>query len=433
MSEAKSCCLLGIIVPLIVVLWATFLFYGFGCRIVDIYHVFEWNDRLGKTGEVLAVVMGIMAMSVFWILASFTLAGLPVRYATYFILPVIVSLPVAFALTPLGRQSIFASFVVFFLWWFVAFLLTFFMVIACNKLRGCKAKQPRKPLDSLPASENVSRRDLQGAKKYRDDFKKFLEKNKKYGSLEVFKNSREYHLKYRVFEEACKASDADVMLGADIDIAIAEYSLTKNVSKFRREISAAYRASWETQDHTISKYPMETFPKVANEIFHSLASLDTQQADIQAAFLLEAIRQLRMPLHYTDEAVYMAIIGAIQVKTKLLQQANERLHLSRKFWFRLFDQNPGYWLPYIAGLATTDVALCNEGIRIYAEEHHDRVSQDPDSQYYMNIQAIGMANLCRIYGINVSAIPPIIPDELLFKLGEETTDSMIDECFRAKW
>ena len=139
-----------------------------------------------------------------------------------------------------------------------------------------------------------------------------------------------------------------------------------------------------------------------------------------------------MPLHFTDEAVYMAIIGAVQVKTKLLHQANKRLHESRPFLCRLFDLDPGYWLPYIAGLATKDVALCNEGIRIYAEEHHYRVSHDPDSQYFMNIQALGMANLCRIYGINVSAIPPIIPDGLLYKPGDETDDSMIDKCFRAE-
>ncbi|MCL2623032.1 MAG: hypothetical protein FWD31_05125 [Planctomycetaceae bacterium] len=431
MSKTKTCCLLGIVVPLIVVLSATLLFYGFGSRIVDIYHVFEWNDRFGKTGEVLTVVMGITAMSVFWILAATILAGIPVRYATFFILPVMVSFPVAFALTPLGRQSIFSSFVVFSLWWLVAFLLTFFAVIACNKFRHRKAKQPRKSLDSLPASENVTRSYLREAKKRRATFEKFLEKCNKYGSWEVFKNSGEYHSKYEVFEETYMTSGMEAMIGSDINIAVAEYSLTKNVSKFRREVSASYRASWETQDHAISTFPTETIPNVAKEIFHSLASLDTQQADIQAAFLWEAIRRLRMPLHYTDEALYMAIIGAVQARKELLHQASERLRLSRTSWCRLFDQNPGCWLPYITGLATADVTLCNEGIRIYAEEHYDRISQDPNSPPYMSIQAVGMANLCRIYGINVSAIPPILPDELLFKPGDGPVDSMIDECFRA--
>ena len=120
------------------------------------------------------------------------------------------------------------------------------------------------------------------------------------------------------------------------------------------------------------------------------------------------------------------------MNTVALQRASERLQNGQKLFYRLFDNDPGYWLPYLRGLAEKDVLLCNEGIRRYAEEHYHRVTQDADSPYYMNIQAIGMANLCRIHGIDVAAIPPIVPEGVLLNHNEKP-DNLIDECFRTSF
>lgn len=431
MADNKSCCSSLVIIPLAIILLLTLLFYGFGYRLVDAYHVFGWNDRLGKTGEILAVVMGVFGLLVFWLVASTVLAGIPLRYACYFILPVIVSFPVAFAWTPFGHQSFFASVATFLMRGFVVFLLTFFLVLASNKIRALSLKKSRKPLDSLPQKENVTRRDLNAAKKRRAELETFLEKCHQYGSLENFQNTNEYLSKYEKFEEEYETASLDMMVRTDVGIAITEYSLTNDVDQFRQRLSASYRASWEEQDHTVDIFMKRKLRGIVSAIFDSLAVLDTGQAVAQAVFLRKAIRQLRTPLHLTEEAVYIAIVAAVQADMKLLTQATEKLHQARSFVYRLFDDDPGYWMPYITGLATKDVTLCNEGIRIHVEEHVYRISQELDLWYYMDTQALGMANLCRIHGIAVSAIPPVIPEGLLFKPGEPGDGSMFDECFQA--
>ena len=420
-----TCCLFAFVIPLSLVLLATFLFYGFGHRIVDIYHVFEWNARFGRIGEVLAVVIGVLVLFVFWIFASITLGGAPVRYTTYFILPVDLSFPIAFALTPFGRQPFWVSLIVFPAWCLCIFMLVLSLVVSLKKIRISRARPLRKPLDSMPQTENVSRKDLQNTKKHRVGLEKFLEKCKTYGSLEIFKKSGEYHPKYDVYIDDYNTMDTDMMVRVDVDIAIAEYCLTKNVSKFRHDLAMTYRAQWETQNHEMSPVSSEHYPRIANGVFHSLAVLDIGQALIQSEFLSTAIQNLHIPLHYNNEAVYFAVIAAVQRNTDVLQKASERLRKGQAFFYRLFDSDPGYWLQYLTGLAENDVSLCNEGIRIYAEEHYYRVSQDADSQYYMNVQAIGMANLCRIYGMDVAAIPPIIPEDLLLKIDEKIGDEKV--------
>jgi len=405
-----------------------FLFYGFGYRIVDIYHVFEWNARFGKTGEVLVVVSGILGLFVFWALVTFILVKLPLRYAVYYIFPVTISFPVAFALTPFGHLSLLMSLFTFSSWGMGVFVLVSSVVIGVNKMQSLSSKGIRKPLDSLPVAERVTQKDLQNSKKYRYGLQKFLKKLKKYGSLDTLRRSIEYDPKFDIYIADYRKMNTEMMVKVDVDIAIAEYSLTKDVAKFRRELSAAYRALWETRGQTTSPVSSENFPRIANDIFHSLAALDAKQAEIQAVFLLTAIRNLRIRLHYVDEAVYIAIIAAVRCDSEMLQNAAERLRKGLSFYARLFENYPGYWLPYLTGLADKDVSLCNEGIRIYAEEHYHRVSQDPDSQYFMNIQALGMANLCRIHGIDVAAIPPIIPEDLIFKSDNSNRD-IFDLCF----
>ena len=98
---------------------------------------------------------------------------------------------------------------------------------------------------------------------------------------------------------------------------------------------------------------------------------------------------------------------------------NAVLLKARKFPSRLFEDDPDYWLPYINGWATKSVALCNEAIRIYAEQHHYRCTKDKEnsSYFHLNIQAVGMANLCRIHGTKVEAIPLIVTENLLVKCG----------------
>jgi len=421
-----TCCLFALVIPLSLVLLGTLFFYGFGGRLIDIYHTFEWNSHFGKTGEVLTVVIGILVLCGFWICSTLILAGVPVRYATYFILPVTLSFPIAFILTPLGHQSFWVSSIVFSAWCLCIFMLAFSLIISLKKTRAYVTRRPRKSLDSLPRAESVSRKDLQTAKKYRSGLEKFLKQCAKYGSLATFQESGEYHHKYDIYIDDYHVKDTDMMVEVDVDIAIAEYCLMKNVSKFRHNLAMTYRAQWETQNHKISPVSSEHFPKIANGIFHSLAALDIKQIAIQSEYLSTGIRNLRIPLHYYNEVVYFAIIAAVQGDMVILQRAVERLRKGQTLFYRLFDEHPGYWLHYLTGLAEKDVVLCNEGIRIYAEEHYYRVSQDVDSQYYMNIQAIGMANLCRIHGLDVAAIPPIVPEELLLKIGEEVGEQSMD-------
>ena len=194
-------CLAIIFSLLALILLCTLFFYGFGYRIVDAYHVFGWNARFGKIGEILAVVFGILSLFCFWIVTGTIMAGTPVRYVTYYILPVTLSFPVAFTLTPIGHQPLFVSVAVFAMWCLCFFVLIFFLVISWKNVRDYRKKSLRKPLDSLPQTENVSRKDLQNSKKYRAGMEKFIEKCKTYGSVETFQKSKEYHHKYDIFVE----------------------------------------------------------------------------------------------------------------------------------------------------------------------------------------------------------------------------------------
>jgi len=412
-----KCCLTLLIFGLIFVVVTTLLFGGFGARVADIYHLVGLEKHFGLIGKIVVISVAIILLFAAWFVLSAFLSRFS-RYGVYFFLPIAIAFPSAFALTPFGHQSVFLSLVIALTWSSIIFAVLFLLQTTRIHYRRRRRTEPRKPLTDLPLREEVAPQTLKYLRSERSKMEILVEKKQKFGSENIYRQSKGFdpdlQPQYVTFDDL----DTNAMVQIDTEIAIYEYLTDGNVARFRREMASTFAAQWKST----SKEPDISFsllgPILTRDILKNLGVDFRSLAVIQARFLREAAEKHPDTLSYQKDAIYHSLAAATLENKSGLSHWNAELLKARKFPNRLFEDDPDYWLPYINGLATKSTSLCNEAIRIYAEQHYYRCTNNEDNAYFhLNIQAVGMANLCRIHGIKVEAIPLIVPESLLVKCG----------------
>jgi hypothetical protein len=365
----------------------------------------------------IVISVSILLLFASWYVLSALLSGFS-RYGIYFFLPIAIAFPSALALTPFGYQPIFLLLVIAFVWFILIFTMVFLLQTGRihSRRRRRRRIEPRKPLTDLPLREEVAPQTLKYLRSERSKMEILAEKKRKYGSEEIYRQSQGFdpdqQPQYVSFDEL----DMNALVQIDTEIATYEYLTNGNVARFRREMASTFAAKWESTSKESDVSFSLLGPIITCDILKNLGIDFRSLAVIQARFLMEAVQMHPDVLSYQKDAIYQSLATATLKDKSGLSYWSGELLKARKFPRRLFEDDPGYWLPYINGLATKSASLCNEAIRIYAEQHHYRCTKDKENSYFhLNLQAVGMANLCRVHGINVEAIPLIVPENLLVK------------------
>lgn len=152
------------------------------------------------------------------------------------------------------------------------------------------------------------------------------------------------------------------------------------------------------------------------------AALDFEGAQDWATFARETLPEHLYQTSRREEQVIRGLCAAILRDEKELEKIAQKLKKSTGFLDYLMTVQSGmpkFWISFLEGLAEHNVDLCTEAIRIQSEQWYSPEYATDSVISRLNVIGVAMSNLCRWRGVNVPALEPVVPEELLLPIPEK--------------
>ncbi len=352
-------------------------------RAVEIARTVTGDMRCDTSAAVAAFLLTLFS----WLCVSVGIYRLCMRYGGFLYFPLMVGLPLGFAAVPFHPFSwpiytllLSASLI-------AVPLLLFFIQSVMMLLYRKTSKRKRRPIpDGLPPFSP-------GYVRHRTE-----PVNIKEGIPHPNRN-----LAWEKYYNA---------IGIHQGFALDAYFLDADVKEFRNQYSIYCRKllAHYKQPSGYVRFWNQTW--YSEEIVIPLVALDLDSARDWAEYVRNTLPANAHLLSRRDERIISAICATIVNDEETLLLSHQKLKQPVGWLDGMATREPDYLVILIAGIAEQNNELCQEAIRIQAEEWYAPALSD---YYRLNVNGVAMTNLCRWRGIPIPPLEPVIPEILLLK------------------
>ncbi len=194
-----------------------------------------------------------------------------------------------------------------------------------------------------------------------------------------------------------------------------EYGFNKNCAEYLRchakypDVYFTYleyfKREWPADEW--EKYRKQQWVDLQNCVYYSLAGRNFEGAKRCAEMLVQEdlfkFPGLKPPHYHAANALFRFLMGDNEgfKKWYALLMVKKQKRIGKAFQ-KIF-----------AGMLENDIEQGHKGLRELVTDMKCEEGDTPFSQEFVSTWPIGIANLCRLHGLWVPAVPPLVPEELL--------------------
>ena len=352
---------------------------------------------LPQQAQPLAFVL-VIVIFIYWGLVALFISRLHIRYRSLWVFPVMMGLPFGLACVPLIRVVLPSTLICVVVSIIGVAILAFFVQYAFLLLVRILLPEKRCRLpDVFPPIQRTS-----------------TERIKPNENLDVparhpndTRERREYY--NLVVVPRVRALEA-LMLDNDMETYQYQFALS-----CQKELYWGYK---HDKAMTIGELPM------AEKIIRPFAVCDFTGAKEWAEYALDRLELWPFAFPKRDFLMISAICTLIMENVEAFNHFSRQLKRPVDFLSRITSREPEYLEILISGLAQNDIDLCRRAIRLQCETWY-RPDLFELRTYHINLEGVAMTNICRWRGIAIPPIEPIIPENLIYSM--TTDDSQTHE------
>jgi len=344
----------------------------------------------GEKRYELLIFVGVFSLTLlYWICIAIGIRRLRVRYGNLLYFPLMVGLPLVFAVIPLHPFSlrVYAALLTTAI---IAIPLVLFFIQSVFLLSATASRKRNQIPEVLPP--------------YPPDFTPYRDK--------PILNIKDLPPHPNVTQAWMNFHNS---VGIHQSYAVEAYLYDNHIDEFRSQLSLYCQKlllHYKQPSGYVRFWSGSGLGRLYEMIF-PCAALDFDGARNWVEYIRETFPMNSHTLSRRDERLILAMCAVIMNDDDELERINRELQKPTGWLDRMVTCEPRYWEALIDGLAERNVERCQEAIRIQSEEWYMPSLSD---YCRLNIGGAAMTNLCRWRGIPVSALTPVIPDSLLLEL-----------------
>jgi len=353
------------------------------------------EDFLPQQAQPLAFVLAIVIF-IYWGLVAFFISRLHIRYRSLWIFPVMMGLLFGLACMPLIRvvlpNTLICVVVSIIGVTILAFIVQYVFLLLVRILLPEKRCRLPDVFPQIKLDDKIRRKpieNLDAPSSHPNDTRQW----------------REYH--NEVMMPLFRAREALVL---DKDMETYQYLFALHCQKAMQ---------WGYQHDTAMTIGESL---TAKKIIYPFASCDFTGAKEWAEYALDRLELWPFAFPKRDLLMISAICALVKEDAKGFEFLSQQLKRPVDFLSRITSREPKYQEFLIFGLAQNDLELCNRAIRLQCETWY-RPSLFNIMTFHINTDGVAMTNLCRWRGIAIPPIEPIIPEDLIYSMTTNDTQT----------